>query len=175
MKFRLSSRKLYLTYSQIDDGLTKQEILEQLQTKLEISDYVIALEKHKDEGIHCHALLYLTKKCDIKNAHYLDIQYNNKTFHGNYQSVKNKNAVIRYIVKENNYIKSNGVKIYTDDSGELINLEHYILLQARHKGLKYALQQYIDEDINQAIKKINKLQRNMNIILDIQNKLKQNN
>lgn len=74
-------------------------VLEYLKESLEIVEYVIAQEKHQDEGLHVHAFIKVAKK----------ITFNNKLFdlpehHGNYQVAKSWKAVKKYVTKDGNYI-----------------------------------------------------------------------
>lgn len=50
--------------------------------------YLISKEYHLDGGTHFHVLLEATNKFDIKDAAFLDIQYQENTYHGNYQPVR---------------------------------------------------------------------------------------
>jgi len=101
--FRLQGNHLFLTYSKC--LLSKEESLEQLSKKLDIINYIIAEEKHKDnEEKHIHCYLKLKKRCNITNQNKLDMNKEKLIFHGNYVSCKNYNAVKYYCKKEENYI-----------------------------------------------------------------------
>lgn len=90
IKFRISAKKLFLTYSQVNKQLTALHILEQLQSKKNLKNfqYGISKEYHKDEGTHFHVIIIQNKKGNIRNPKALDIQYQEQAFHGNYTPVK---------------------------------------------------------------------------------------
>lgn len=147
-QFRLNAKKLFITYSQVSIEITKEHVLEQLQTKLMIKDYLIAREYHKDEGVHFHALLELVQRCDIKNSNTLDITWENETFHGNYQTAKNMNALRAYISKDRDIISSWDINYKT---GKLISLEKKLAIMTKNQGLDKTLRYYInnhEEDLD---------------------------
>ncbi len=171
-KFRINAKNLFLTYSQIDKEITHLEILEQLQTKLDIKKYIIAIEEHSNKlGIHSHVLLCLPRRYDIRSESFLDLNWKDKIYHGNYQSVRNLNHVIKYIIKENNYIKSESFKLYTNNKGELISLKEHILIQARKNGINKALKEFIDEDPNKAVSELSIIEKNLKGILHVEKKI----
>ena len=94
------ARQWFLTYPQC--SLTKEVLLIHLE-KFGISEYVIAEEKHKDGAPHLHAYIKLKEKRRFK-ANMFDIEDLGKTFHGNYQSVRNYDNVVEYCKKGGNYI-----------------------------------------------------------------------
>jgi DNA replication protein DnaC len=166
--FRISAKNLFLTYSQIDKDLTKEYILNELLKKLSIKNYLISLEDHTEHGIHSHILLQLNKKCNIRNKSILDIKFNNKIYHGNYQRVNSLSAVIQYVIKDGNFINNKEFHIYSNSNNELVNLETYVLQSARRIGINNALNEFIKLDENLALKKIDKLEKNIKKILKIE-------
>lgn len=139
-QFRLSAKKLFITYSQVHKDLTKQEILEQLQTKLAIKDYLISREYHKDDGIHFHVLLELIQRCNIRNPNVLDIIWCNETFHGNYQTARNMTALRYYLTKDKDILSSWDIDYKT---GRLLSLEKKLAIMTKHNGLDNTLRYYI--------------------------------
>lgn len=121
-KYRLSGRHLFLTYAQI--GLGREECLEQLRRSLiprEIKNYVISTEDHKSEkGEHLHVYLELDKRCDILDKHRLDLEWDGKKIHGNYQSCRSYNSVIRYVIKEG--LEKVLTNMELDDMGRVYNV-----------------------------------------------------
>lgn len=128
--FRLNAEKLFMTYPQCEvdphGALLCLQQNKYLQNK--IKNYIIAQEVHQDGNKHLHVYLHLNKKVDIKNQYGLDLKFfdtgfggdngginDHQTYHGNYQTVRNTIAVMKYVTKETNYISS-----YTEE--ELINL-----------------------------------------------------
>ena len=102
--FRISAKRLFLTFSQLPEDLTKQDIIEKLTAKLRFDFYLIGQEKHQDQAKHFHVLLEKNTKFDIRNYTDLDIQVENHNFHGNCQKAKNYKHIASYIIKDANYI-----------------------------------------------------------------------
>jgi len=137
-KFRLQSKNLFLTYPKIESNLTKEFILKQLQGRFitnKINNYIIALEDHKDKTKHMHVLLMLNKRCDIKRQNYLDLNLNENVYHGNYQSVRNIEKVIKYVTKDNNYISNMDLQ-----DGKVLPLREKLLHLLELKGLSFTLE-----------------------------------
>lgn len=168
-KFRLSSKKIFLTYSQIDKNIKHQDILECLQKKLLIGEYLIALENHQDGGLHAHILLLLKKRCDIRDANFLNLEYNSFAFHGNYQAAKQIKALIAYIIKEDmNYITNMGFIVHEN---RLIEPEEQALHEAKRIGIDQALKNYKDKYPERAINKLTALRNTIKTSQDIDNKI----
>lgn len=72
--FRLSTRRVFLTYSACP--MSGQQILDYLQDKLEgrIGDCFAKQEKHRDGSLHCHLFLRFAKKFESTNQHVFDVQ-----------------------------------------------------------------------------------------------------
>ena len=128
-KFRIRSKSLYLTYSQIpilpiSDREYEQMVLEMLQTILgHIEEYIIRIEKHVDEGLHMHCFLKRSTRFEIFSADKLDLDLrsvlmNDPYFsssledfqsredegvlHGNYQAGRSQRDIVSYILKDVN-------------------------------------------------------------------------
>lgn len=122
-KFRINSKKVFLTYPQTD--ITPEMVRNNLETKFpDTTAYIIAQENHNDtDGQHIHAYIDFQTKIDVKNEQYFD-QLGEK--HGNYQTVKDKHATIKYVLglteeKGNTLnptalVKNIDVKFYTPKS-----------------------------------------------------------
>lgn len=111
MAFRLNSQQLFLTYPQCE--LDKQKALNILTDKLkekkvEVENYIVAREKHKDGNLHLHVYLKLNKKVNIRHADFFDLPKENEdsVYHGNYQGCRSKGAVINYVKKDNDFISN---------------------------------------------------------------------
>lgn len=167
--FRLSSKKIFLTYSQIDKNIKHQDILECLTKKLVIGEYLVALESHQDGGLHAHVLLLLKKRCDIRNVNFLDLEYNGFAFHGNYQSAKQIKALISYIIKEDmNYITNMGFLVHEN---RLIEPEEHALHESKRIGIDQALKNYKDKYPDRAVNKLTALRNTIKTSQDIDNKV----
>lgn len=69
---RWNARWFYLTYAQTKDTALKH-VLEELEERMNISEYHICQEKHKDGQNHIHALIKLDKRTDVRNPRYFDL------------------------------------------------------------------------------------------------------
>ena len=123
-KFRLQTKKLFLTYSQVGN-LPIQEVLVQLKTILDcytVVEYLITREEHtegislsdgEEKGKHFHVFIETAKRVDIKMSSRLDLFWEGKCFHGNYQAAKQKNSTIEYILKDIYNIKDKETIIFS--------------------------------------------------------------
>ena len=107
-QFRLRGKKLFLTYSQLNINFlddAKKLILEQLEKKVpKIIQYIIAEEKHKDEGTHYHIYLEFNIRAELYGANCLDLDFEGIKYHGKYETIRKKDSAIRYIIKDKNFI-----------------------------------------------------------------------
>lgn len=108
-QFRLRGKKLFLTYSQLnlaDLNTAKKEILQQLEELIphKIVQYVICEEKHEDTGTHFHVYLEFHQRVELFKSTCLDLVFNDVVYHGKYETVRKKDAALRYIVKAGNFI-----------------------------------------------------------------------
>lgn len=101
-RFRLRTKKLFLTFPQCEKG--KQEVLPKLTklAKSEIEFCVVAQEKHKDGKDHLHCVM-LVKKPQEWPVKELDKLTGKR---GNYQNAKNVYNTLKYVIKDGNYALS---------------------------------------------------------------------
>lgn len=103
-KFRISSKKVFFTFSQCP--LHLDEVKSQLKRKLNkwiIKDYILAIEKHSDNiNSHIHAYVECLDQINTTQPSFFDLKcpVSDKIYHGNYQGVKIKNQCLRYILKD---------------------------------------------------------------------------
>jgi len=104
--FRISAKRLFITYSQIskETGFTKNNLLEQLHLKLGRFSYIISQEAHSDGGMHFHVLLIHRKKFNIRSHSLLDLEIDGRVAHGNYKPVNNIEGTVHYVCKDKQYI-----------------------------------------------------------------------
>lgn len=114
--FRLHSKNLYLTYPKCP--ISREEALSSLRVKISkpISHYAIAQERHEDESLHLHIILWLSSTLDVSNALFADLESQGIVYHGNYQGLKKEKECVTYVMKED-------VNILTDDVDRLKNLK----------------------------------------------------
>ena len=136
--FRISAKRILLSYSQVDTKFTLNHVLEQLQRKVGRFSYVISKEQHKDGGIHFHALLIHRRKFNIKSPHTLDLEIDGITVHGNYIPVKNLDSAVFYVCKDKQYITN----LENLHEGELLTAKEFIYQQVQLKGVDKALLEY---------------------------------
>jgi len=115
MSFRLNAKNLYLTYPKCP--LEKSVVLEQLSIILTrvsktLEHYAIAQEKHKDDSLHLHVILWINSKVNFKNANFADLNGESTVYHGNYQGLKLEKQCVTYVMKEDQ-------DILTDDLDRL--------------------------------------------------------
>lgn len=82
-------------------------IVQAIEDHAEITDYVVAQEKHEDGSPHLHAYIKLSRKVNIKNPNFFDLMTDEGVeYHGNYQGARSDTAVLKYCVKGAEYISS---------------------------------------------------------------------
>jgi hypothetical protein len=99
-EFRICSKSLYLTYPNCDlDNQVVLKYFKEILSSRIIKDYLIIREFHKDGSPHIHVYIKLHKPFNTYKQNSLDIIINDNIFHGNYQSAKNPNNIIQYLLK----------------------------------------------------------------------------
>ena len=78
--FRLSAKRLALTYSQTPQAVSKNWVHRELVTELArkghtLASYIVGMESHKDGGKHFHVYLELTRKANFRNGNVLDLTW----------------------------------------------------------------------------------------------------
>lgn len=81
MSFRIQSKNIFLTYSNVEqqgwDAFTKEELLEFLSSKCPGGYVIVCQEQHEDGSPHFHAVMQFRRKPDIRNSRFFDF---GKTF-----------------------------------------------------------------------------------------------
>lgn len=101
-KFRCNARQFFLTYPQ---ALVDHNDLYNHLSNLEVHGdkpglILVAKEKHKDGNDHYHVYLKFNEKKDVKNEKLFDCF----GLHPNIQSVRSVKAVLKYVIKDDNYL-----------------------------------------------------------------------
>lgn len=148
-KFRISARKIFLTYSQVNPIITAKQILEILKKKMNFYEveYLIGKEFHQDGGTHYHVILRKQNKFNITNQDFLDIQYKQKNYHGNYKAVKYLDEAVAYVCKHNDYITN----IENIQNGKLLTSKQFIIQQVEQKGMEKALLEHYKKQPEKAL------------------------
>ena len=104
-KFRIAARRMFLTYPHIPDEITHEDVLESLRKTIKYQNYVISKEKHAEKGIHFHVILIARdgKKFDVQKPESLNLYFQGKPYHGNYQPVEDFNDCVTYVCKRGQY------------------------------------------------------------------------
>lgn len=98
--------------------LEKEVALKILDAKYDIQEYVICKESHKDGSPHLHAFIKLMRKRRF-NPRMFDLEDLGKNYHGEYQPAKSFAAVVRYVMKDKDYISNFDVTKYLQKKGKL--------------------------------------------------------
>lgn len=109
---RLKAKGWFCTWPQCP--LKKEEALKILDSRLRIAEYVICEEKHKDGSPHLHAFIKLMDRVYFKSD-----RFDLEGHHGSYEVAKSLKAVIRYVIKDKNYISNIDIKKYLAKKGKL--------------------------------------------------------
>lgn len=104
--FQKSGRHFFLTYAQCP--ITLDDIRKHLNTKVDMIEYVIAQEPHKDGNPHLHCYFKVRKRKTIHNSHYFDVSVGDNLYQPDIQVCRNHYAVINYCQKEGQYISTLG-------------------------------------------------------------------
>jgi hypothetical protein len=105
MEFRINAKNLFITYPRSE--LNHDELYEHILTIYNDNELfaIIATENHKDGEKHIHALLKYKKKVDLRDKRKFDYQGR----HPNIQAVKNIQATINYIKKDNHWTEHGSI------------------------------------------------------------------
>jgi len=99
--FRLNCKRVFITFPkcEVDKELAMDRIKKSTKTKN--CKFIVAQESHNDGSKHLHLYIESPKCFNVRTPAYFDFIGGKR---GNYQKVQNKDAVVTYITKENNYV-----------------------------------------------------------------------
>ena len=105
-KFKISAKRLFLTYSQVNPKCTIQHVLELLKTKFNFSNisYLVSRGNGQHKDTYYHALLTHFDKFQITNSQELNIKHNGQVFHGQYTFVKSLKQAVMCGCKNKEYV-----------------------------------------------------------------------
>lgn len=155
--FRISARRIFLTYAQVPEDSQLEELLDELRSKLVFAHYIVGAERHKDGNKHFHAIIAgaagKSRKFNIKSATLLDVTLGKegKLCHGHYVPVKFDRLAVEYCTKEGNYIAEfPGLDFET---GKLLSPAEMIVKSIAATGRNATLVQYLKDNPDTAIGK----------------------
>lgn len=104
MSFRCNARVFFLTYSQVGDSLSHDDIANFLKQDSKYARHfswaVIGKERHQDQGLHYHVVVGYEKKIDCRNSRAFDI---NPHHHPKIESTRDTQASIAYAKKDGDF------------------------------------------------------------------------
>lgn len=104
--FKLDTKTLFLTIPQISENIDKKiaydRVMEKYKDKL--NSLIISMENHKEEGKHLHLFIEFKSRFQSKLPEVFDFIADK---HPNIQSARSKMNVIKYVIKDGDYITYN--------------------------------------------------------------------
>lgn len=95
--FRLQCKQFAITYPKCD--VQRAVFDEAFKLKFRPSEYASAREQHKDGSFHLHLFVAYQRTVDVQSARHFDVSFDGRSYHGNVQKCKNRNAWRDYISK----------------------------------------------------------------------------
>ena len=170
--FRISAKRIMLTYSQVNTEMSPEDVLEQLKNKPSLGrfNYLIAKELHDDGGVHFHVVLINYTKFSIRSETLLDLEYQGTTYHGHYKPVKYYARAIEYVCKHNQYITD--IEHLID--GRICDERQLLFLEARRVGVDKALVNYTINNPKKAFPStsVSSLKKNFKDVQEMENNLR---
>lgn len=102
--FRLRSQRILFTFPRctVDPKLVLQRAVEELPT---LKWIIVSREKHGDEGLHLHGILYFNAAFETRRSDCFDFLTGK---HGDYKPIKGKiGRTIQYVIKDGEYVEHN--------------------------------------------------------------------
>jgi len=118
-RFNMDSKNYFLTYPHCP--IPKNEAVKLINEKQKVDNMInylcVAEELHEDQDQHLHALVEFKNSLSCTNQNYFDLLYEENVYHGNYQTARKNDDVLKYIKKDNNFVEfgehvSNDPKLY---------------------------------------------------------------
>ena len=104
--FQLDTKTLFLTIPQISNDITKEIAYSRIMDKYKdkLNSLIISMENHKEEGKHLHLFIEFKSRFRSKVPEVFDFIADK---HPNIQSARSKLNVIKYVIKDGDYITYN--------------------------------------------------------------------
>lgn len=162
---RIQGKSLFLTYPKCEMAL--EVVLSSLQSalyfkRIDIVDYIIAEEEHKDGTPHIHAWISLSRKVNLKDPRVLDI----KGHHGNYQSARSNSNVVAYVTKGSKFISSKPL----DELKLQVKAKKEHTSMAYQLALKEGLTKELVQEFPQILPNLQKIQAGLTIYNGLPNR-----
>lgn len=148
-KFQISSKKVLLTYPKCPWLLDKVlENLKKIFSNNIIESYVMCRELHEDGTPHIHVYVKTLKKNSTANCNRYDLTDGDESYHGQYESVRDENLLIEYILKgiqsreDPNYLISENLINRVTDLGVFLRTEESLLKLAESGQVEKAIELY---------------------------------
>lgn len=143
--FRFSAKRVFLTYSDVCEHITKESIYFDLEERYPFKHYAIAEELHQSGGRHIHCIIEFKKKVDSKDTTLFDVSDIDHQHHPNIQPIKRGQAhwerVLEYVTKEDPIPLAN-IEL-KPTWGEMFDMattkDEYLGLVKKHYPRDYAL------------------------------------
>lgn len=97
-RFRLQGKRFFFTWPRC--SVDAKDALAHVLAWRPCDQAMVAREKHADGTPHLHALIWLTKRCDLSSYASLDRILD---CHGNYQAMKDPVACVQYLMKGDDF------------------------------------------------------------------------
>ena len=175
-KFRIRSKRLFLTYPQVPDlvGL-EQQFLDSLKKSFQNQEmqYFISKELHQDGGVHIHVFLEFENQQQILSRdrlHVTLIDPDSKKVivqEGNYQSVRSRTKVLEYLTKCMKFGYLTNIEIPAINGVVYWNVEEYLYATLDSKGLEESYYLLINKYKSMAVKKASTIFKNLKLIWDM--------
>ncbi len=132
----------FLTYSQVTEQQTKEDLLAKLKEIDDVCDFAIGEERHQDGGLHYHA--YVKFVGGVAPRDVLKFKWGERTAHA--KAVRGLGAVVKYVIKDGKYISN------------IANIENYGKNHAR-KLTEFLLENGVDKAVEEGEVSIRGLKR----------------
>lgn len=143
--FRFAAQRVLLTYSQVHEETTVEDIYWTIDELYPIKTYSLGKEQHQDGNWHIHACLVFKKKVESRDARLFDVATPHDSYHPNIEIIKPGMAhlerAMEYTQKEDTNPMSNFTRkmLYDEILDTAGDFEDYLRLVRIHHPRDYAL------------------------------------
>ena len=169
-RFRINAKKFLLTYSQVPENLSPEEVVNQLTKSTGMGKYVVSWERHKDGRKHFHVILLSDKKVDVRSTKRFNLSFERKTYKCNCKRINQLGGAVDYVCKDKEYITN----IDEILDGYYLTRSEYLLEMCDKMGVEetaeYFLMKYPEEVLEG--KGMSYLVRNLRAVDDVKQKMR---